>query len=183
MTGQDPAARYMIDSVQTPPGGCIGLTPCPGSARFPSARESWQRDLGADFDVIVEWGASAVVSLVQAAELKSPALHDLGAHARRRAMEWYHLPIRDAATPDSEFEARWVEADARLRALLYEGRNVLVHCMGGLGRSGMIAAARRAGRGAARGDPARAPGAARCDRDGGAGGLRVGVPGGGAVSE
>src|SRR5206468_5027995 len=83
----------------------------------------------------------------------------------------YHLPIRDAATPDSEFEARWVEADARLRALLYEGRNVLVHCMGGLGRSGMIAAARRAGRGAARGDPARAPGAARCDRDGGAGGL------------
>src|SRR5437867_8162559 len=78
MTGQDPAARYMIDSVQTPPGGCIGLTPCPGSARFPSARESWQRDLGADFDVIAEWGASAVVSLVQAAELKSPALDDLG---------------------------------------------------------------------------------------------------------
>ena len=139
MTGQDPAARYMIDSVQTPPGGCIGLTPCPGSARFPSARESWQRDLGADFDVIAEWGASAVVSLVQAAELKSPALDDLRAHARRRAMEWYHLPIRDAATPDSEFEARWVEAGARLRALLYEGRNVLVHCMGGLGRSGMIA--------------------------------------------
>src|SRR5207247_761583 len=61
-------------------------------------------------------GASAVVSLVQAAELKSPALDDLGAHARRRAMEWYHLPIRDAATPDSEFEARWVEAGARLRA-------------------------------------------------------------------
>ena len=108
MTGQDPAARYMIDSVQTPPGECIGLTPCPGSARFPSARESWQRDLGADFDVIAEWGASAVVSLVQAAELKSPALDELGAHARRRAMEWYHLPIRDAATPDSEFEARWV---------------------------------------------------------------------------
>src|SRR5437879_8999894 len=100
MTGQDPAARYMIDSVQTLPGGCIGLTPCPGSARFPSARESWQRDLGADFDVIAEWGAMAVVSLVQAAELKSPALDDLRAHARRRAMEWYHLPIRDAATPD-----------------------------------------------------------------------------------
>ena len=53
-------------------------------------------------------GREAVVSLVQAAELKSPALDDLRAHARRRAMEWYHLPIRDAATPDSEFEARWV---------------------------------------------------------------------------
>src|SRR2546427_7180411 len=78
MTGQDPAERYMIDSVETPPGGCIGLTPCPGSVRFPSARESWQRDLGADFDVIAEWGASAVVSLVQAAELKSPALDDWG---------------------------------------------------------------------------------------------------------
>src|SRR2546428_9375477 len=140
MTGQDPDARSMIDSVRTPPGRCIRLTPCPGSARFPSARESWQRDLGADFDVIAEWGASAVVTLVQAAELKSPALDDLRAHARRRAMEWYHLPIRDAATPDSEFEARWVEAGARLRALLYEGRNVLVHCIGGLGRRGMIAA-------------------------------------------
>jgi ADP-ribosyl-[dinitrogen reductase] hydrolase len=140
MTADDPAARYLIDCVEARSGAFIGLTPCPGSTRFPSGREPWQSDLTADFDVIAEWGAAAVVTLVHASELTRPSLDDLRSHAERRGMQWHHLPIRDASVPGADFEAGWALVGSRLRVLLGEGRNVLVHCMGGLGRSGMIAA-------------------------------------------
>lgn len=140
MTRDDPAAPYLIDCVEARPGAYIGLTPCPGSALFPSAREAWQLDLAADFDVIAQWGAAAIVTLVQASELTQPALMDLQAQAERRGMEWHHLPIREGGVPSSDFEASWPAVAGRLHALLGQRRNVLVHCMGGLGRSGMVAA-------------------------------------------
>ena len=55
-------------------------------------------------------------------------------------MEWHHLPITDVDVPDADFEAAWVYSGLRLRDHLRHGRNVLVHCRGGLGRSGTIAA-------------------------------------------
>jgi ADP-ribosyl-[dinitrogen reductase] hydrolase len=132
--------RPPVDCVEARPGAYIGLTPCPGSDRFPSGRQPWQRDLGADFDVMGAWGAAAVVTLLQASELSRPSLAELRSHAERRGMEWHHLPIRDQAVPTKEFEASWPAVAARLHALLSQRRHVLLHCMGGLGRSGMIAA-------------------------------------------
>jgi ADP-ribosyl-[dinitrogen reductase] hydrolase len=42
--------------------------------------------------------------------------------------------------PDAEFEKVWARRGPELRAILRSGFNVLVHCKGGLGRAGMIAA-------------------------------------------
>jgi ADP-ribosyl-[dinitrogen reductase] hydrolase len=55
-------------------------------------------------------------------------------------MLWFHLPVADVSTPDEGFEQNWVLADDALRTLLRNGRDVLVHCRGGLGRAGTIAA-------------------------------------------
>jgi ADP-ribosyl-[dinitrogen reductase] hydrolase len=55
-------------------------------------------------------------------------------------MEWLHLPIRDVDVPDSHFEAGWTSAGDRLGNRLRNGERVLVHCRGGLGRTGMVAA-------------------------------------------
>jgi ADP-ribosyl-[dinitrogen reductase] hydrolase len=55
-------------------------------------------------------------------------------------MEWLHLPIRDVDVPDSHFEASWANAVGRLGNRLRNGERVLVHCRGGLGRTGMVAA-------------------------------------------
>jgi ADP-ribosyl-[dinitrogen reductase] hydrolase len=55
-------------------------------------------------------------------------------------MDWLHLPIRDVSVPDAAFEAAWPEHSAALHNRLAAGENVLVHCRGGLGRAGMIAA-------------------------------------------
>jgi ADP-ribosyl-[dinitrogen reductase] hydrolase len=55
-------------------------------------------------------------------------------------MEWFHLPIQDMAAPDESFDDIWTEMAPRIPQMIKQGDNVLVHCRGGLGRSGTIAA-------------------------------------------
>ena len=73
-------------------------------------------------------------------ELTWLRVEPLGDEVVRRGMRWFHLSIVDAATPDGRFEREWVTAGAELCALLRRGRDVLVHCRGGLGRAGTIGA-------------------------------------------
>src|SRR5262249_19179948 len=58
----------------------------------------------------------------------------------RRNMLWFHLPIVDVSIPDQQFEQEWKVAGEELRLMLHRGSDVLVHCRGGLGRAGTIAA-------------------------------------------
>jgi protein-tyrosine phosphatase len=55
-------------------------------------------------------------------------------------MDWLHLPIVDYSVPTSAFERDWAAYGAEVRTLLRKGADIGVHCKGGLGRAGMIAA-------------------------------------------
>ncbi len=123
-----------------PNGGLIGITFAPGKKQKSAFSGIWDRDLAADLDVIVDWNAAAVVTLVESHELESLQISSIGSEVRRRHMEWHHLPIEDVSVPDSAFEATWEHNSSRLRSLLEGGYNVLIHCKGGLGRAGMLAA-------------------------------------------
>lgn len=91
-------------------------------------------------DMIRDWGAAAVVTLLEAEELELLKVERLGEEVRRRNMSWFHLPIVDVSTPDERFEKAWEIDGAELRSILRGGSDVLVHCRGGLGRAGTIAA-------------------------------------------
>jgi ADP-ribosyl-[dinitrogen reductase] hydrolase len=137
VSGPDPLP---IDTVPLPhTGGEIGFSVCPGM-KIPGLPAMWNRDLDADLDAVVRWGAVAVATLIEDAEMRRLTVSLLGEGVRRRGVEWYHLPIPDRRAPTAEFEAGWAEAGARLRAHLLAGRKVFVHCRGGLGRSGTVAA-------------------------------------------
>jgi ADP-ribosyl-[dinitrogen reductase] hydrolase len=120
--------------------GRIGLTFCPGKYDAHAATGGWNRDLGMDLDMIRDWGAAAVVTLVEPRELTMLRVERLGEEVLRRQMAWYHLPIVDVSTPDESFETAWTDAGEGLRAILRSGFDVVVHCRGGLGRAGTIAA-------------------------------------------
>ncbi|HET7308180.1 MAG TPA: cyclin-dependent kinase inhibitor 3 family protein [Gammaproteobacteria bacterium] len=119
--------------------GQLGLTLCPGKTG-PGRSYYWKRDLAADVAAIEQWPAAAVVTLVEQHELELLGVENLGAHIGERAIEWFHLPIADYAAPDSAFERLWPAAFARLSAHLLDGHNVVLHCRGGLGRAGTVAA-------------------------------------------
>ena len=130
-----------IAAVSSGPGhGRIGLTFCPGKYDAHAASGAWNRDLATDLDMIRDWGAAAVVTLVEARELTMLRVERLGEEVLCRQMAWYHLPIVDVSTPDQSFEIAWRDAGEGLRAILRSGFDVVVHCRGGLGRAGTIAA-------------------------------------------
>lgn len=145
MNAHTPDARLStalrIDPVSAGEGmGRIGITLCPGKTDPRGMTRAWKRDLAGDLDAIRDWGARAVVTLVTREEMEYLNVQGLGEGVRSRQMEWWHLPIPDGHAPDEDFEARWVEAGAAIRNHLRSGRDVLVHCKGGLGRAGTIAA-------------------------------------------
>lgn len=120
--------------------GRIGITFCPGKQDLFAHTGAWKRDLDIDLDAIVEWGAKMVITLVEPVELKSLKVPHLGEEVEGRGVEWRHLPIADYSVPTNEFEKAWESHGAAIRETLRNGDDVLVHCKGGLGRAGMIAA-------------------------------------------
>ena len=130
-----------IATIPTPGGGgALGVTFCPGKKDPAASTGNWDRDLATDIEAIRTWGATAVVCLMEAHELARLEVPGLGDAVRGAGMRWFHLPIVDVDVPDKSFEADWRETGATLRAMLAGGQRVLVHCRGGLGRSGTIAA-------------------------------------------
>lgn len=101
---------------------------------------SWTRDLGMDLTEAARWNAAALVTLIEEHEMRAIEATDLGAEVAARHMSWFHLPIVDASTPDDAFESAWQSSGEDVRALLRSGANVLLHCRGGLGRAGTVAA-------------------------------------------
>lgn len=121
-------------------GGCIGVTFCPGKCGPSISGYIWKRDLAKDLDVVASWGASAVVTLIEPKEIVALNVEGLGFEVERRGMQWHHLPIVDLQAPDQQFEIAWNQCRLALLDILRQGGRVLVHCRGGLGRAGTIAA-------------------------------------------
>lgn len=121
-------------------GGRIGITLCPGKVDLSSPGGPWHRDLSADITVMKEWGASSVLTLLEPREFGLLSVKGLPAAVRDAGLLWLHAPIPDVSIPGPAFNAAWRTIGPRLTNDLREGRSVVVHCRGGLGRAGMIAA-------------------------------------------
>ena len=120
--------------------GNIGITLCPGKKDPLGLTGHWSRDLDLDLDAIQRWGATAVISLITDQEIGCLKVSGLPEAVRDRHMEWWHLPILDGCPPGCEFEDGWKRAGEAIRDRLQMGFDVLIHCKGGLGRAGTVAA-------------------------------------------
>lgn len=129
-----------IATLRLPGAGRIGLTLCPGKRDPRAMTGAWQRDLLADLKEVARWEATTLVTLVESHELTHLGVEDLGATARSLGLEWMHLPIRDVSTPCPAFEQAWETRGAELRRRLAAGEGIVIHCRGGLGRTGLVAA-------------------------------------------
>ena len=117
-------------------GGSLGLTLCPGKK---DAGRSWNRDLSTDLQAIRAWGATTVVTLIEDHEFRLLRIESLADDVRALGMNWVHLPIVDVSIPDSRFEDAWVSDGPNLHDRLNAGEKILIHCRGGLGRTGLVA--------------------------------------------
>lgn len=121
-------------------GGAIGMTYCPGKKDPHVKGGAWHRDLALDVAAIHGWGAEMVLTLLESHEIDLLEVQRLPQEVEARGMRWLHLPIRDGSIPDEAFEPRWQVVERHFHRALARGGRILVHCRGGLGRSGMVAA-------------------------------------------
>ncbi len=55
-------------------------------------------------------------------------------------LNWHHLPISDLGAPNHEFKEKWESVKPLLKNELLDGKNIILHCRGGKGRAGTVAA-------------------------------------------
>ena len=131
----------IIHSVQVPNGnGMIGMSLCMGKNDEDYLLGPWKRNIEADLKVVLEWGASAVVSLMEDYEFECLGVPELEQKIKKIGLDWYHLPIQDECQPGLHFENSWKEIGPVLHKILDDGGKFLLFCREGLGRSGTVTA-------------------------------------------
>lgn len=101
------------------------------------------RPRGADWlsDDVGAWrsaGADVIVSALQTHEVSHFALEQEDQSIRDQGMVFIGCPIEDRGVPGSV--DRFADTLRLIATHLLDGKNVVVHCRQGIGRSGMIAA-------------------------------------------
>jgi protein-tyrosine phosphatase len=92
-------------------------------------------------DEVANWRGveiDTVLSLLTPEEEKELGLSEEANQVRRMGMEFLSLPIHDRQVPQSESQVKTTLE--RLDGDLSSGKNVLVHCRQGIGRTGLLAA-------------------------------------------
>lgn len=122
--------------------GRILFTMCPGKKQPNAATGPWDRDLDIDLDTAQTAEVTTMVTLMEDHEIAACALTPsaLESACKARDIGWLHCPIVDFETPTLVWEQTWLEIGNRLRTAITNGETILLHCRGGRGRAGMIAA-------------------------------------------
>ena len=116
----------------------LGMTLAPGKKASGVAGQ-WERDLGSDLERLVNaHNARVLVSLLEEHEYGALGIADLPTAARNHGLQFLKFPIQDGGAPHSVSQA--IASVAQILELLRTEGTVVVHCMGGLGRTGLVVA-------------------------------------------
>ncbi len=111
--------------------GALVLTPCPGTK---------DADLDTSLAQLQQQGVAAIVTALDESELASKGVAELGEKAQQLGMKWFQIEIEDDCAPGDEFAVKWQQASPELHQVIAQGGKVAMHCMGGSGRTGLLAA-------------------------------------------
>ena len=112
-------------------GGKLIFNPCPGTQGVGLAESLAQ---------LREAGAHAVISMTPSEELAKLEVAALPEVVVQTGMRWFHLLIEDDAAPGPAFEQAWAANRDAVMALLSQQGGIAIHCRGGSGRTGFMAA-------------------------------------------
>ena len=130
----------------TSPSSCdlIGMSICPGKVDAFAYSGPCHRNLDEDLDTIAQWGANRVITLLEPEELSYLQVEKLGDEVRKRGMIWHHWPVIDGSALRVRQAAKSKDPWAKECELFLEdldmGKKLFIHCRGGLGRTGSLAA-------------------------------------------
>lgn len=107
------------------------FTPCPGTQ---------EASLDDALATLKAAGATAVITVMPDGELAENQVSDMGTRCAQQGLAWFHLPVADDSAPVDDFEVQWAAQQGEILARLKAGERIAIHCKGGSGRTGLIAA-------------------------------------------
>lgn len=120
--------------------GRLGMTFAPGM-RTTGMRGRWERDLAADLRALEEEHETDVlVSLMEDHEYHGYRISELLERDKVWGIEILRFAIEDMRVPREAESERFEGFIQDVVKRLEQGQNVVVHCRGGLGRTGTVAA-------------------------------------------
>lgn len=111
--------------------GQLIFTPCPGTKDI---------SLSDSLEQLKTAGAAAIITLMPQHELQQNNADNISAICTEQGLAWFQLPIEDDCAPQQPFEQAFAAHKAGILSLLQAGKTVAIHCKGGSGRTGLIAA-------------------------------------------
>ncbi|MBA2617399.1 MAG: dual specificity protein phosphatase family protein [Rubrobacter sp.] len=123
------------DVIGLPEGsGTLGMTLAPGVKDW-----NWDRDMRTDMRRLREhWRTAVLVSLIEDHEYERYEMEGYAEEAEASGIEVEEWPIRDVDIPLEEQVEEYADLVGRIIGFLREGRNTVVHCRGGIGRTGTV---------------------------------------------
>lgn len=119
---------FRICAIDHATGGRLALCRLPGRSD----------DLAGDVAAIASWKPALVLSLTEREEAAAYGAGALGGLLSACGIRHLWFPIRDFGAPQAG-DAHWPLLATELHGVLDRGEGLLLHCLGGKGRSGMIA--------------------------------------------
>jgi len=124
-------ATHPYDILILPDSGRFIFTPCPGTKGV---------DLATSISQLHQAGADAIITMMSDEELAKFEVSDLPEVVKQNDMTWFHFPVEDDAAPDDKFEQSWQYRKSEVLSMIKQGKCIAIHCRGGSGRTGFMAA-------------------------------------------
>ena len=122
---------HPYDVLELNSGAKFIFTPCPGTKNS---------DLVASIKTLKSAGATAIISLLPDSEIDALSVPNLGQEISDQGMTWYQLPVVDDCAPEQLFFDAFNHVKDDLLNRYKAGETLAIHCRGGSGRTGLMAA-------------------------------------------
>ena len=113
------------------------ISSCPGYCKENGTSDERQ---STHLDVMQSLGVGQVVALTPDDELDRLGLADMPRRIIDSGIAWLQVPVVNFSTPEADQLDAFMAAMAEVKAKLDQGQHILVHCRGGTGRAGKVAA-------------------------------------------
>lgn len=122
---------HPYDRLALPTGGGLIFTPCPGTKGA---------SLADSLATLKDAGAAALITLMPDDELAQHGAEAMGQACADQGIQWLHWPVGDDQAPDERFTQTFQCQKQQVLAVLAGQGTVVIHCRGGSGRTGFMAA-------------------------------------------
>ena len=112
-------------------GAKFAFTPCPGTKSV---------SLDDSLKALHQAGVEAVITLLPDSEMASLEVSDLGRNTESLGMRCFHFPVEDDCAPGDDFLMAFESGKSLLSAMIEAQATIAIHCRGGSGRTGLMAA-------------------------------------------